>query len=116
MTTNDIPGHRITALIGEVMGITVRAARLGGDHQPVLDTRQQAIGRMVEDAHRRGANAIVAMRFAGESIGQAFSDVCAYGTAVIAEPIPGGQPGATPQSATLARDMGVAPPPAPPVA
>ena len=132
VTTNDIPGYRITAVIGEVMGMTVRSANLGANltagfrslgggevpeyTQLVFESRQQVLARMVDDAGRRGANAIVGMRFDSESIAQSFSEICAYGTAVVAEPIPEGEPGATPQSAMVARGGPVAPvPPVPPV-
>ncbi|HRA77052.1 MAG TPA: heavy metal-binding domain-containing protein, partial [Propionicimonas sp.] len=50
------------------------------------------------EATHRGANAIIACRFDTGEIGQAFSEVCAYGTAVVVIPIPRGEPGATPQS------------------
>lgn len=132
VTTNDIPGYRITAVISQVIGITVRAANiganltagfraLGGGEVPeytqlVFDSRQQVMNRMVEDAQRRGANAIVGMRFDSDSIAQAFSEICVYGTAVIAEPIPDGQPGATPQSAAVSRSVAprISPTPPPP--
>lgn len=118
VTTPDVPGYRITAVLGEVMGLTVRTANIGANFtagfraigggevpeytQLVYQSRQQVMARMVEEAQRRGANAIVAMRFDSESIAQSFSEICVYGTAVVAEPIPGGEPGATPQSAALA--------------
>ena len=37
------------------------------------------------------------MRFDAGSVNQ-YSEVCAYGTAVVIEPIPTGEPGSTPQS------------------
>lgn len=114
VTTNDITGYRITAVLGEVMGMTVRAANVGANivagfrslgggevdeyTRLVYDSRQQVMSRMWQDAVNRGANAIIAMRFDTGSIGQAFSEVCAYGTAVVVEPIPHGQPGSTKQS------------------
>ncbi|WP_149202503.1 YbjQ family protein, partial [Actinotalea subterranea] len=124
VTTNDLPGHRIEAVLGEVMGLTVRSANLGanftagframgGGEIPeytdlVYQSRQQVMARMVEEARRRGANAILAMRFDNGSIGQSFSEVCAYGTAAVVRPIPAGEPGANEQSAHLARTGGVA--------
>ncbi len=114
VTTNDIPGYRIEAVLGEVMGITVRSANiganfvagfrsLGGGEVPeytklVYESRQQVMQRMWQDAVARGANAIVAMRFDTGDIAQSFSEVCCYGTAVVVNPISDGQPGATPQS------------------
>jgi len=116
VTTNDLPGYRIQAVLGEVMGITVRSTNIGssftasfraigGGEIPeytkiVTQSRQDVMHRMVVDAQNRGANAIIAMRFDTDSIGQ-FSEVCAYGTAVIAEPIGAGEPGATGQSAQI---------------
>jgi uncharacterized protein YbjQ (UPF0145 family) len=118
VTSNDVPGYRIEAVLGEVMGMTVRSANIGANiiagfraigggevdeyTRLVYDSRQQVMQRMWQDAVSRGANAIVAMRFDTGEIGQAFSEVCAYGTAVIVEPIPQGQPGATKQSAGIA--------------
>ena len=118
VTTNDIPGYRIEAVLGEVMGLTVRSANfgqnfvagfrsLGGGEMPeytkvMYESRSDVMNRMVDDAQRRGANAIVAMRFDTGEIGQQFSEVCAYGTAVVAVPIGAGEQGATTQSAQQA--------------
>lgn len=118
VTTNDIPGYRVEAVLGEVMGLTVRSANMGANFtasframgggeiteytQLVYQSRQEVMHRMVEEGRRRGANAIVAMRFDNGSIGQAFTEVCAYGTAVVVEPIPAGEPGSTDQSAHFA--------------
>lgn len=119
VTTNEIPGYRIDAVLGEVMGLTVRSANfgqnfvagfrsLGGGEMPeytkiMYESRADVMHRMVTDAEQRGANAIVAMRFDTGDIAQNFSEVCAYGTAVIVSPIPAGQPGATAQSAQQAQ-------------
>ena len=78
VTTNDIPGHRIDAVFGEVMGLTVRSRdigsqmlagfrSLGGGELPEMtralyESRQEVMARMVAEAQQRGANAIVAMR------------------------------------------------------
>ncbi|HNP58872.1 MAG TPA: YbjQ family protein [Gordonia sp. (in: high G+C Gram-positive bacteria)] len=119
VTTNDIPGYRIDAVLGEVMGMTVRSANIGANFvagframgggevteytKLVYESRQQVMQRMWEQAVQRGATAIVAARFDTGSIGTSFSEVCAYGTAVVAVPIPAGDPGATPQSAADAQ-------------
>ena len=119
VTTNDIPGYRIDADLGEVMGMTVRSANIGANFvagframgggevteytKLVYESRQQVMQRMWEQAVQRGATAIVAARFDTGSIGTSFSEVCAYGTAVVAVPIPAGDPGATPQSAADAQ-------------
>ena len=114
VTTNEVPGYRIQAVLGEVMGLTVRATNIGasftaglrsigGGELPeftkiMYESRHEVMRRMVAEAQQRGANAVVAMRFDTDSL-QQFSEVCAYGTAVVVEPIPEGQPGSTGQSA-----------------
>ena len=122
VTSNDIPGYRIEAVLGEVMGMTVRSANIGANFvasfraigggevdeytRLVYDSRQQVMQRMWQDAVGRGANAITAMRFDTGSIGQAFTEVCAYGTAVVVEPIGQGQAGATKQSVGVVAGQG----------
>ena len=114
VTTNDVPGYRVTAVLGEVMGLTVRSTNIGGTFvaglrsigggeiteytQIMYESRAEVMRRMVAEAEQRGGNAILAMRFDTGAIGQ-FSEVCAYGTAVVVEAIPAGEPGSTPQSA-----------------
>jgi uncharacterized protein YbjQ (UPF0145 family) len=126
VTSNDIPGYRIEAVLGEVMGMTVRSANIGANFvasfraigggevdeytRLVYDSRQQVMQRMWQDAVSRGANAITAMRFDTGSIGQAFTEVCAYGTAVVVEPIAQGQAGATKQSVGVVANQGQAAP------
>ncbi len=46
------------------------------------DSRRHAIDRMIENARLLGANGIVAMRFDSSEIGQQFTEIVAYGTAV----------------------------------
>lgn len=114
VTTNEIPGYRIEAVLGEVMGMTVRAANIGANFvasfraigggevneytQLVYESRQQVMDRMWQQAAERGANAIVGMRFDTGDIAQQFSEVCAYGTAVVVRALAEGEAGATPQS------------------
>ena len=102
VTTNDIPGYRVTQVLGEVMGLTVRSANvgagftagfraLGGGEIPeyskiMYESRGEVMNRMAAEAQQRGGNAILAMRFDASSIGQ-FSEMCAYGTAVVIEPL-----------------------------
>jgi len=117
VTTNDVQGYRVQAVLGEVMGLTVRSTNIGssftagfrsigGGEIPeytkiMYESRHEVMRRMVAEAEQRGANAIIMMRFDSGAIGQ-FSEMCAYGTAAVIEPIPAGQPGATPQSAQQA--------------
>ena len=117
VTTNEVPGHRIDAIFGEVMGLTVRSRdigsqmlagfrSLGGGELPEMtkalyESRQEVMGRMVNEAQQRGANAIVAMRFDTSEMGGNWTEVCAYGTAVYIIPLKEGEEGATGQSVYL---------------
>ena len=51
------------------------------------DSRRHAVDRMIENARLLGANAIVAMRFDSSEIGTQLTEIVAYGTAVIAQPV-----------------------------
>lgn len=101
-TTENLPGHRVTRVIGQVFGLTVRTRGLGGNIAAAFrsvaggevasytklleDTRRQAVDRLVETATAAGANAVVMMRFDSSEIGTTMSEVVAYGTAVVVEP------------------------------
>jgi uncharacterized protein YbjQ (UPF0145 family) len=97
-TTNDIPGYEITDVYGEVFGLTVRSrnafsqlgaglksimgGELKGMTKALVDSRNDVIARMTEEAEAKGANAIVAMRFDTSEMGDTWTEICAYGTAV----------------------------------
>lgn len=97
-TTNDLPGYEIKETLGEVFGLTVRSrnavsqlgsglkSMFGGELKGMtknLETsRQEVIQRMAEQAAARGANAVVAMRFDTSEMGDVWTELCAYGTAV----------------------------------
>jgi uncharacterized protein YbjQ (UPF0145 family) len=99
-TMNDIPGYEITQVLGEVFGLTVRSRNIGsqlgasfkslaggelkGMTKNLVASRQQVIERMVEEAQARGGNAVVAMRFDTSEMGANWTEICAYGTAVVA--------------------------------
>ncbi|ADG98267.1 protein of unknown function DUF74 [Segniliparus rotundus DSM 44985] len=103
VTTNDIPGWEIQRVVGEVFGLTVRSrnafsqmgsgfkSMFGGELQGMTknltESRNQVMGRMIEEARARGGNAIVAMRFDTSEMGEVFTEMCAYGTAVVAIPV-----------------------------
>ena len=102
-TMNDIPGYEITQVLGEVFGLTVRSRNIGsslgasfkslgggelkGMTKNLMDSRQQVIERMVAEAEARGGNAVVAMRFDTSEMGTNWTEICAYGTAVVARPL-----------------------------
>ena len=95
---NDLPGYEIEEVYGEVFGLTVRSRNVGsqigaglksilggelkGMTKALADSRAQVIGRMVEHAESKGANAVVAMRFDTSEMGNTWTEICAYGTAV----------------------------------
>ena len=120
VTTNDVPGYRIEAVLGEVIGVTVRSRNIGqnmmasfrsigGGELPELtqnlyQSRQEATSRMIAEATSKGGTAIVGVRFDTSAIGEMWSEVCAYGTAVVVVPIAEGERGSTPQSAAHAQN------------
>ena len=101
VTSNDVPGYRITRPLGVVRGITVRSrnaiAQALGGLQSIFggqnaaytklaeQARQEAYELMVQHAQQMGANAIVAMRYDANEIMPGITEVLAYGTAVVAE-------------------------------
>jgi hypothetical protein len=65
------------------------------------------MGRMLEEARGRGGNAVVGMRFDTSDLGDVWTEVCAYGTAVVAIPL---DEGARQTAAELGYGMPAAPP------
>ena len=98
-TSGQIEGKTIAKTIGLVKGSTIRARHVGRDIMAGLrgvvggeiteytkmmaEAREQAIQRMVEDAEKQGANAIVSMRFTTSMVMQSASEILAYGTGVV---------------------------------
>lgn len=101
VTTDFVPGKEIKELKGFVRGSTVQSKHIGKDLLAGLKTivggeiteysemmdeaRQKAIGRMVDDAKSKGANAIIAMRLETSAVMQNASEIIAYGTAVFVD-------------------------------
>jgi uncharacterized protein YbjQ (UPF0145 family) len=97
-TANEIPGHEIVEVYGEVFGLTVRSrnafsqlgaglkSMIGGElkgmTKVLADSRNEVIARLTEAAEAKGANAVVAMRFDTSEMGGTWTEICAYGTAV----------------------------------
>lgn len=100
-TSAQIEGKKIAKTVGLVKGSTIRARHLGRDIMAGLrgmvggeiteytkmmaESREQAIQRMVEDAEKQGANAVVSMRFTTSMVMQNASEILAYGTGVVLE-------------------------------
>ena len=93
-----VPGKNIVDHFGVVSGSTVRAKHLGRDLMASLknmvggelkaytellqDSRRQATDRMIAQAEKLGANAIVNVRYATSSVAQGAAELYVYGTAV----------------------------------
>ena len=102
-TTNEIVGYRIVRQIGVVRGITVRSRSIVGNIGASLQTlvggnitlytelcekaRGEAFELMMRHAVQAGANAVVGMRYDANEVMQGVTEVLAYGTAVVVEPI-----------------------------
>jgi uncharacterized protein YbjQ (UPF0145 family) len=61
---------------------SIFGGELKGMTKALADSRVEVIQRMVEEAEAKGANAIVAMRFDTSEMGDMWTEICAYGTAV----------------------------------
>jgi uncharacterized protein YbjQ (UPF0145 family) len=102
-TALELPGYRIVRNLGVVRGIVVRSRSVfgsigasfqtlvGGDITLFSDlcekTRQDAFERMMMHAAEHGANAVISMRYDANELMQGVTEVLAYGTAVVVEPI-----------------------------
>jgi uncharacterized protein YbjQ (UPF0145 family) len=103
VTTENVPGQRVREVKGQVFGVVVRSRGLGGNILASLrsivggeiheyttlleEARRHAVDRLVQNATAMGANAVVMMRFDSSEIGQIMSEIVAYGTAVVVEPV-----------------------------
>ena len=98
INTDQVPGKSISETLGIARGSTVRARHLGRDifaglknlvggeiseyTRLLADAREEAMHRMVLDADRMGADAILNVRFTTSTVMQGCSEILAYGTAV----------------------------------
>lgn len=104
-TAFELPGHRIIQNLGVVRGIVVRSRSVVGSIGASLQTiiggnitiysdmcekaRADAYKIMLEHGGDLGGNAIIGMRYDANEVMDGVTEVLAYGTAVIAEPISG---------------------------
>ncbi|MFB7122689.1 YbjQ family protein [Kitasatospora xanthocidica] len=103
VTTNDIPGYRVDHVIGEVFGLTVRSRHVGsqigaglkslvggelrGLTKTLVESRNEAMQRLIEQTKARGGNAVLMMRFDVTEAAAVGTEVCAYGTAAVISPV-----------------------------
>ena len=97
VTTDSIPGKELEAL-GLVKGSVVQSKHFGKDimagfktlvggeikgyTEMLSEARQISTERLVEEATRLGADAVVALRYSSASVMDGAAEVMAYGTAV----------------------------------
>jgi uncharacterized protein YbjQ (UPF0145 family) len=102
-TAFELPGFRVTRNLGVVRGITVRSrsifGTLGGSLQTLVGgnislftqlcerARSEAFEIMIQHASEIGANAIIGARYDANEVMGGVTEVLAYGTAVIVEPL-----------------------------
>ncbi|RLC70772.1 MAG: YbjQ family protein [Chloroflexi bacterium] len=100
-TSEHIEGRRIVQTLGLVKGSAIRARHIGRDitaglrtivggeipeyTQMLAEARELAIQRMVAEAEKLGANAIVGVRFTTSMVMSGAAEMLAYGTAVVVE-------------------------------
>jgi uncharacterized protein YbjQ (UPF0145 family) len=97
-TTFEVPDRKIEEILGIVTGNTVRAKHIGKDILAGLknivggelqeytdmlsDARKEALNRMIKDAEKLGADAVVGVRFTTSQTMAGAAELLAYGTAV----------------------------------
>lgn len=106
-TAFELPNYRIVQNLGVVRGIVVRSrnvfATIGATLQTVVggnitvwtklceQTRNDAFDIMIQHATEVGANAVIGARYDTTELAQGVTEVLAYGTAVIVEPLNPGE-------------------------
>ena len=94
----DVPGKKIKNVLGIVKGNTVRSRNIGVDivaglknivggeigsyTKLISQARDEAYDRMIEEAKKVGADAIIGVKFDTSTIMAGASEMLAYGTAV----------------------------------
>ena len=97
-TTDQLPGREVKEILGIVFGSCVQTKHLGKDIGAGLrsvvggeakgytelmeESRRTAMQRMIEDAKRLGADAVVGMRYATAQTMHGAAELIAFGTAV----------------------------------
>ena len=102
VTSETVANHQIVKTLGLVRGNTVRARHAGKDilaglrnivggeiheySKLMAESREQTIDRMIAEAERLGANAVVTTRFTTSVMMGGAAELLAIGTAVMIEP------------------------------
>lgn len=97
-TAFDVPGRKISRVIGIVKGNTIRSRNLGRDiaaglkslvggeiktfTELISQARDEAFNRMINEAKKMNADAVIGMNFTSSTVMRGASEILAYGTAV----------------------------------
>jgi uncharacterized protein YbjQ (UPF0145 family) len=103
-TAFTLDGYRAVKNLGIIRGITVRSRSVVGQFAGSVQTifggnisiftelcehaRGEAFDLMMQHAQALGANAIIGMRYDANDVMDGVTEVLAYGTAVVVEPVP----------------------------
>lgn len=98
VNTDTIPGKNIKSSLGLVRGNTIRARHVGRDIMAglrsivggeiveytklIAEAREQAIDRMINEAEKLNADAVINVRFTTSVIMGGAAELLSYGTAV----------------------------------
>lgn len=98
VTTESVPGYRVTESLGVVRGNTIRAKHIGKDFMAALrnivggevkeytemlvEARNESMNRMVAQAEKLGADAVINVRFVTSQVMSGAAELLCYGTAV----------------------------------
>ena len=97
-TTENVPGKKVTKVLGIAKGSTIRAKHVGKDimagiksivggelkgyTEMLNEAREEALERMKMDADGMGADAVINVRLMTSTVVTGAAEVLAYGTAV----------------------------------
>ncbi|MGD2247308.1 MAG: YbjQ family protein [Candidatus Methanofastidiosia archaeon] len=98
VNTETVPGRKVVELLGMVRGNTIRAKHLGKDimaglrnivggelseyTEMISEAREEALNRMISDAEKLRADAIINVRFTTSQVASGAAEILVYGTAV----------------------------------
>ena len=101
LTTNNYPGKEIIEVKGLVKGSTIQCKNVGRDigsacknvvggemvsYKEMLDdARDIAMNRMIAEAEKLGANAIIAFDLGSSAVAAGAAEIIAFGTAVVVQ-------------------------------
>lgn len=97
-TTGELENFKIEEVLGIVRGNTVRAKWFGKDilaglrqivggelkeyTEMMTEAREEAVKRMLEEAQKLGADAVIGIRFTSSDVMASAAEILVYGTAV----------------------------------